>query len=842
MKKTIFLQSFICLFAISCTVRELDVITPTPDESDVFYASLESYEPDTKVSIDKDINILWDVDDQISIFNKSTLNQQYRFDGDKQANSGSFSRVPNGGYFGAGNNLDFICSVYPYQESTTISNSDVLTLTLPDEQIYKPNSFGLGANTMVSVTDNHILRFKNVCGYLALKFYGENVTVKSIILAGRNEEPLAGEATLALPFDEEPEIQMASTARKSIVLNCGENGVTLGTTSEDATIFWLVVPPTYFANGFTLLVTDMNGDAFIKETSYKLNIERNSLRRIAAIEVDMDSAGLHIDDGDEKDDIFSPDQKNFPFKTEVDESNRTVTITTPTLNRSHLVIDYNTINLSLMADGQNIVPGVTPFNVTKPVTLTVRNGNHGKNYTLTAQNTGLPIVRITTTGFTLKDLTDEKNAIDSDDGLDHRTWHSGTTVRIEYPDGSEGMNQILEDNTKAPVYDIATQIKGRGNYTWIWEKKPFALKLDKKREVLGMPAHKRWVLLANWRDHTLLRNDVTFELSRRAGLPYTVRGQFVELEFNGEYQGNYYLCEQIKIDENRVNITPLEDDFNDLSGGYLMEIDSYWDEVNKFKSQYFNLKYMFKEPDEDPSDPAFARGSAWMEHYINEFERVLKTRDSVADGEYENYLNVDSAILFMLLNEVSGNRDYFQPSHTQTNDVYGPHSTYLYKNKGGKLFFGPGWDFDYETFIPAKWYSGGNYQWRGFTQTGYYYYNLCYDKEFRDQVKSLWNSKKSAFLDVTTDKTGYIDIMVEKIGLSQEFDIERWPFNRDQDNRNDNHDFYYNGTYYSYQEAISLMKSSLSSRISWMNTQINNKLSQTSPSWSYYNKSSWPTN
>lgn len=848
MKKRLFLPSFICLLAVSCTVQETEPLVPPQPKDMVFYASLESSEPDTKVFLDEHIKILWDVNDQISIFNKSTLNQQFMFDGEEPANSGTFHWIDNG-YFGAGNDLDYICAVYPYQESTTISNSGVLTLTLPEEQTYREESFGPGANTMVSVTDDNLLRFKNVGGYLALKFYGEDVSVSSIRLIGNNGELLSGEATVDLPFDTAPEIEMASTAGKTILLNC-EEPVELGTTRDDATIFWMVVPPTDFTDGFTLLVSTPDGDVFIKETHKPLTIDRNGVLRIAPIEVELNSANLSIDD------VYSADMAKLPSKTAVD--NRTFTVTMPTLDRSHLVLSYEFSGESLLANGLAVESGETPIDVTKPVTLTVRDGSHGKNYTLTAKNTGLPIVRITTTGFDLAQLEAYMNSLENNDGKDGITQLYGTDYRIWLPDddgivtlpdanGRLSGNKVegsvtvrIEDAEGGPgmtidkkgVYEVATQIKGRGNYTWKWDKKPYALKLDKKSKVLGMPAHKRWILLANWRDHTLLRNDATFELSRRAGLPYTVNGQFVELEFNGEYRGNYYLCEQIKIDENRVNITPLEDNFNDPSGGYLMEIDSYWDEINKFKSEYFTLNYMFKEPDEDPAaddfDPRFQDGYTWMENYINEFERVLKTKSAVAAKQYEQYLDVDSAIKFLLVNELSGNRDFFQNgTHS------GPHSTYLYKDKGGKLFMGPGWDFDYETFIPYKWYDGRgyaqSYSWRGFDKTGYYYYFLCANQDFVDEVKSIWNDKKSSFRGLTN----YIDTMVGKISLSQQFDEEKWPFHNEE-NRNDNHDY----AGYSYEEAIDLMKDSFTSKFDWMDGKINN-LTPTSPSGYVDNRGRW---
>lgn len=845
MKNRFILPSFICLLAVSCTVQETEPLVPPQPKDMVFYASLESSEPDTKVYLDENIKILWDEEDLISIFNKSTLNQKFMFDGETGENAGTFHWIDNG-YFGAGNDLDYICAVYPYQESTTISNSGVLTLTLPEEQTYREESFGPGANTMVSVTDDNLLRFKNVGGYLALKFYGEDVSVSSIRLIGNNGETLSGEATIDLPFDTAPEIKLASTAGKTILLNC-EEPVELGTTREDATIFWMVVPPTDFTDGFTLLVSTPDGDVFIKETHKPLTIGRNGVLRIAPIEVELNSANLSIDD------VYSADMAKLPSKTAVD--NRTFTVTMPTLDRSHLVLSYEFSGESLLANGLAVESGETPIDVTKPVTLTVRYGSYGKNYTLTAKNTGLPIVRITTTGFDLAQLEKYMNSLQNDDGknttdhpygTDYRIWlpdddgmvtlpdangrlsgnkvEGSVTVRIEDAEGGPGMTI-----DKKGVYEVATQIKGRGNYTWKWDKKPYALKLDKKSKVLGMPAHKRWILLANWRDHTLLRNDATFELSRRAGLPYTVNGQFVELEFNGEYRGNYYLCEQIKIDENRVNITPLEDNFNDPSGGYLMEIDSYWDEINKFKSEYFTLNYMFKEPDEDPAaddfDPRFQDGYTWMENYINEFEKVLKTKSAVVERkEYEQYLDVGSAIKFLLVNELSGNRDFFQNgTHS------GPHSTYLYKDKGGKLFMGPGWDFDYETFIPYKWYDGRgyaqSYSWRGFDKTGYYYYFLCANQDFVDEVKSIWNDKKSSFLGLTN----YIDTMVGKISLSQQFDEEKWPFHNEE-NRNDNHDY----AGYSYEEAIDLMKDSFTSKFDWMDGKINN-LTPTSPSGRYRN-------
>lgn len=833
MKKTIFLQSLICLLAVSCTVRELDVITPAPAEDLVFYASLESSETDTRVSLDEYTKILWDVDDRITIFNKSTLNQQFKFGGEKPANSGSFYWVESD--FGAGNDLDYICAVYPYQESTTISNSNVLTLTLPEKQTYKENSFGLGANTMVSITNDNLLKFKNVGSYVGFQLYGDGVSVSSITLAGKNGEPLAGNATIQLPFGtdpEDPRIAMPPTARKSIVLDCGENGIEL---SETPTIFWMVVPPTNFTQGFTLTVTAPNGDAFIKETNNPFSVTRNKVMRITPIEVDFDSENLKLTD-------IKPVNEKTNHETEVVEATRTATVTMPTVtNYSNLLFNY-----TFQGGNQVMVNGVTLVNGESAIdasgennTVVVRNGNHGKSYKLKVRNTGLPVVRITTSSFFSREHLEsylnllQSQKINSKDTFDHRIWlpegeDDFVSVRIEYPDGSPGM----KSESGVPIFEATTKIKGRGNYTWIWEKKPYALKFENKAEVLGMPAHKRWILLANWRDRTLLRNDATFWLSRRSGLPYTVRGQFVELEFNGEHRGNYYLCEQIKIDGNRVDIAEFKDNLDDPTGGYLMEIDSYWDELNKFKSNYFKFKYMFKEPDEDttngdPNDPKYAAGFTWMKTYINQLEKIIKTKSAVENGDYAAKLDVDSAIMLMIINELTGNKDFFQGYPHN-----GPHSTYLYKDKGenSKLFMGPVWDFDYLTFVPKEDESyGGTYSWRGFGNHGFYYYFLCHDQDFVDRIQELWALRKPEFAKLPA----YIDEMVEKIALSQHFDEKMWPYDpslESQKNRKDNHDYHLDFLNSEKEEdAIRRMKNSFNSKLLWMDEEITS-LTTTNPS------------
>ena len=273
------------LLSVSCSVREEDSARDVAfADGTAFWAELEdASDSQTKVYADDKLRVLWDADDRVTIFNKYTYNQEYRFAGRTGDNSGAFKIVP-GDDFVTGNELDLIYAVYPYREDTYIDNDGLLTLVLPEAQAYREGSFGRGANTMVSVSTGNQLLFKNLCGYLSLKLYGENVSVASISIKGNNDEPLAGEAFVTASPDNAPSLAFADAATGEIFLNMDEP-VLLGSTAAEATTFWIVIPPVTFSGGFTLTVTDTNGGVFEKKTSKAATIERNSLFRMSALQV-----------------------------------------------------------------------------------------------------------------------------------------------------------------------------------------------------------------------------------------------------------------------------------------------------------------------------------------------------------------------------------------------------------------------------------------------------------------------------------------------------------------------------------------------------------------------------
>ena len=254
------------------TLSELPTLTAAFDE-----------DADTRTYVENNKFLRWHEGDLLTAFYGNTLNRQYRFNGATGANSGTFSHVPSG-ELETGNMFDRIYAIYPYDAGATITDDGIISYSVPAVQNYAEASFGKDANTMVAVTENieeTFLGFKNLCGFLKVKLYGEGV-VKSLELKGNGGEKIAGQATITATFDSEPEVVMADDAAESITLDCGE-GVALSADAENPTEFWVVVPPTTFESGITITVTNTDGGVFEQTTTNAVAIERNEIQPMSAV-------------------------------------------------------------------------------------------------------------------------------------------------------------------------------------------------------------------------------------------------------------------------------------------------------------------------------------------------------------------------------------------------------------------------------------------------------------------------------------------------------------------------------------------------------------------------------
>lgn len=286
MKRLFSLASLLCLL-VSCHTELDPVQEPLPKTAGdfVFYASFgDQTVSETKVFMNDSWQLRWNAGDPISIFNKTNDNLQYAFTGQEGAAAGNFSPV-DGSATLAGSAVPGIYAVYPYSAHTAVAADGTISLTLPAEQAYYGGvSFGQGANTMVSVTGNATdnLVFKNVCGYLQLKLYGETVSISRVTLKGNSGEKLAGAATVTATADGTPSVVMQSSATAEVSMVC-DTPVALGADAEHYTTFMLAIPPTRFTGGFTITVTDSDGYVFEKKTTNDYTIGRNVIFPMAPL-------------------------------------------------------------------------------------------------------------------------------------------------------------------------------------------------------------------------------------------------------------------------------------------------------------------------------------------------------------------------------------------------------------------------------------------------------------------------------------------------------------------------------------------------------------------------------
>ena len=261
------------------------------DLSGILFACFE--DPGTKTYVDDALHLLWTKDDLLSVFEGNTYNHCYRFLGNTGDNYGNYKKIkPEGliSQFDLDEGYRSYYAVYPYNEDASISYDGILHLTLPSLQHYAPGSFGLEDNTMVAVTDgmeDNVLRFKNIGGYLLIKLYADDETVRSVTVSTANKggEPLAGNADVTARHGSLPTYAYTSGTSQSITVDCGEDGVRLGTSAAEPTVFWFVIPPVTLSHGFELTITNTDGLSVTKSASAEKTILRNTISTMTALKV-----------------------------------------------------------------------------------------------------------------------------------------------------------------------------------------------------------------------------------------------------------------------------------------------------------------------------------------------------------------------------------------------------------------------------------------------------------------------------------------------------------------------------------------------------------------------------
>ncbi len=413
-------------------------------------------------------------------------------------------------------------------------------------------------------------------------------------------------------------------------------------------------------------------------------------------------------------------------------------------------------------------------------------------------STQLPVVHIHTNG---KEIIDEPKIL-VDMGI---IWN--------------GEGQMNQTSGEYNHYNGKIGIEIRGSSSQMFPKKSFGFEtrdengMDMDFPLLGLPEEEDWILYAPYTDKTLIRNVLTFSLADPLG-HYASRCRFVELFINDEYWGVYVLMEKIKRENTRVDIATLnpdETEGEDLTGGYIVKIDKTtgsggdgWH--SKYKNANGNSTfYQYEVPDDDE---IAAEQKDYIQNYIGEFEDAVYYEKFEGEGSYRDYIDVLTFIDFILISELTKNVDSYRLS------------TFLHKDKGGKLNAGPIWDFNLA-------YGNADYH-NAWTTYGFqikaqmegdhwgnpfWWLKLWDDQTFVDQMKCRWKEmRESAWSNSQIFEVA--DSLVAAIGsgaINRNFN--RWPVLGKYIWPN-----YYIGD--SHEAEVNWMKNWLESRLWWLDSNL----------------------
>lgn len=885
------------LLAASCAQEELDNYVPEKTGRTVTYtATIGSDDADTKAALGTNENgkpqTVWSAGDKITVHNGE---QGFEFETDAAEGSASAEFSYTGDDFSAENG---VIAVYPSGEYTADLAAKTVNVTVPEVQTAVAGSYDPAAAVAVAYSADDHLRFMNATALLKFTVATENIW--SIVFEGLNDEAVGGNTAVVMAEDGSGIESLTCTAETGCtsVEIVAEDGFQLGTT------YYMAIVPQKFEKGFKFSVRFVeDGPLHVaKNHAQAREIGRNVILNVGTLEFDIYS-GLAADAETVlksfQFDVAANPGKILPGQvkngTKYNATARTfekcdikdgvVSAMIPYLNNRKLKPTF-TVNegTRLVYEGGIIESGKTMVDFLKYKEIKVINGSKEETvYTVELTNTGLPVVVVNQKTATVDTY------VSGSDGNGYRDWLSWTGTKWQPKDSDWEMTEGVDDfmvynadgssavtDKKGNVVDepILASTRVRGNVSQKMPKKPFAVKLDSKSGVLGMPPHKRWVLLANWSDRTLMRNAIAFETARyfqdnlSDGLAWNPSGQFVELVYNGVHVGNYYLCEQIKIDDNRLAINdPYElpkpgkpDEYNGIpeSYGYLLECDDAYDETLKFTTKHY-IPFMFKDD-----------GNQAMLSYAQEL--VCGIEDNLCAGNYSaayQTLDMTSVVDYLLINEVMMNGELWHPK-----------SAYMYINDG-KLYAGPIWDFDWETIpnidklnssyddsytsedyvftydasmiaaaVSTRYVFGipmgtTNYLYHstasalpsapldGDDRNFLWYPMLVKDTDFKDTAASRWSSISAGLLSHIQT---FIDETAEKIAVSEALNWDMWKLGTSTSSRWSTYNVgggWKGDEQETFDSAVELLKTNYGERVTGMDGFVSGK---NWPNHSYQNK------
>lgn len=407
-----------------------------------------------------------------------------------------------------------------------------------------------------------------------------------------------------------------------------------------------------------------------------------------------------------------------------------------TFSQSELISTFTTNAVKVLVDEVEQKSGMTKNDFSSPVVyqFIMRNGETFQ-YTVKAEFllSAIPELTITTTDPSIAEIPS-------------KDYYLEGTLAVNGRGGYED-------------YTGKTEVKGRGNSTWGYPKKPYRLKLNKKAEICGLGKAKNYVLLANHLDPTLMLNSVAFKIGRLLELPFTNHAIPVDVVLNGIYKGSYLLTEQIEVKENRVDL--------DENNSVMWELDSYWDDEPKFKSTAFNLPVMVKDPDLTTEQFEY-----WKKDF-NAFTTQF-AKEPLEGNSYVDMIDIESVAKFLIT---------FNLVHNM--EINHPKSVFLHKEGNGKYVMGPIWDFDWAYDYEGTSNHFGRYNTPLFSSSmngvgTAFFQRFLQDSRVKAIYKRTWQDFKNNKLDALLQ---YVDDYAVMLKPSVERNSELWENTRSFDTK-----------------------------------------------------------
>jgi len=365
------------------------------------------------------------------------------------------------------------------------------------------------------------------------------------------------------------------------------------------------------------------------------------------------------------------------------------------------------------------------------------------------------------------------------------------TVYITTADGEAPYDKLHEMRSRVVIVNSGNRlidsasVRLRGNASMNFPKKPYHIRFDTKHSVLGSPATaKRWTLINNYGDKSLMRNLLAFDLSRRLEMPYTPFGTPVDVVVNGDYKGCYQLCDQIHVHKNRVEVD---------EGGFLIEVDAYANDEDLWFNSNCLTPVSVHYPDNEDITP-------------EQLEAVISSFNLLEQPSHPN-LDLETFLRHFLVGEISGNTDTYW-------------SVYFYKRStSATIYTGPVWDFDlaYENdnrTVPICGHTDFIYRTRGsyagemrrFTDS------VVLVSPGKERLEAIYANYRDKGVITPEALIAVVDSLENLMQASAARNFERWPILTEY--------VHQNFRVGNYAQEVQWIREYIARRITWMDNKL----------------------